>query len=96
MALWELFHRWQTRDHPENMLTEAEATEHVRRYAEAHQLDFLPPISIHLERREMKPGERDSGFRFLYIMVLGTRIPMPTAEVDAVTGEVVRWRTLPR
>ena len=78
------------------MLTEAEAIQRVRHYAEAKQYDFYEPVSVHLERRELQPGNRKAGFRFVYVMVLGTLIPMPTVEVDAIDGQVLLWQSFPR
>jgi hypothetical protein len=96
LKLAELWRRWQTSGDPEHMLTKAEATERVRQYAEAHQLEFLKPVSIQLERRELKPGDRKAGFHLVYVMTLGTTIPMPKVEVDASDGTVIMWRSFSR
>jgi hypothetical protein len=92
----ELWRRWQTSDHPEHMLTEAEAIERVRQYAEANRRRFHEPISIHLARRPLEPGKPKAGFRFVYVMALGTYRPIPFVEVDASDGKVLAWRSLPQ
>ncbi len=91
MKLAELWRSWQTRGYPEHMLTKAEAIERVRQYAEANGRDFRDPFSVHIERRMLDPENRKAGFRFVYALWLGTDIPMPIVEVDAITGEVLRW-----
>jgi hypothetical protein len=96
LKLGELWRRWQTRDYPEHMLTEAEAIERVRQYAEANGRRFHEPISVHLERRVLEPGNRKAGFRIVYVMALGTYRPVPFVEVDASDGKVLAWRSLPR
>ncbi len=74
------------------MLTEAEAIERVRQYAEANGRTFYKPVNVRVERRESEPGNRKAGFRFAYVMVLGTTIPMPTVEVDSADGRILAWR----
>jgi hypothetical protein len=96
LKLGELWRRWQTRDHPEHMLSEAEAIECVRQYAEANGRDFREPLDVRLERRLLEPGNRKAGFRVVYVMALGTWRPMPFVEVDASDGKVLAWRSLSR
>lgn len=78
------------------MLTESEAIERVRQYAEANGRDFREPVSIRQEWRALEPGNRKAGFRLVYVMALGTVIPVPFVEVDAVDGTVLAWRSLSR
>ncbi|WP_158823690.1 hypothetical protein [Granulicella sp. S156] len=96
MKLGELWRRWQTRDHPEHMLTEAEAIERVRQYAEANGRGFREPVSIRLEWRALEPGNRKAGFRLVYVIALGTLRPVPFVEVDVIDGKVLAWRSLSR
>jgi hypothetical protein len=75
---------------------EAEAIERVRQYAEANGRGFYEPVSVRLERRPLEPRKPKAGFRFVYVMALGTCRPMPFVEVDASDGKVLAWRSLPR
>ena len=92
MKLGELWRRWQTRGYPENMITEVEAIDRARQYAEANERTFHKPIEVLLEQRPVDPGNRNAGFRHVYVITLGTSIPMPRVEVNAVSGEVLAWR----
>jgi hypothetical protein len=96
LKLGEMWRRWQMRDCPEHMLTKAEAIEHVRQYAEANGHTFDEPFSVRLERQALDPTNRKAGFRFVYVMALGTCIPMPIVEVDVSDGKVLVWRRSPR
>ena len=89
---------WIGEDWPEPpaILTEAEATERVRAYAEANGYTFHEPIEVRRERRPVDAGDAKSGQRFVYVMALGTNIPMPFVEVDATDGTVIAWRSLSR
>jgi hypothetical protein len=79
------------------MLTEAEAIERARAYAEANGHDFPRAVDVRLERRRMQDGTGPkAGFQFVYVLVLGTTIPMPRVEVDAIEGKVLAWRRPPR
>ena len=78
------------------MLTEAEAVERVQQYAEANGRGFREPVDIRLEWRALEPGNRKAGFRLVYVIALGTVIPVPFVEVDVIDGKVLAWRSLPR
>jgi hypothetical protein len=96
LKLGELWRRWQTRDYPEHMLTKAEAIERVRQYAEANGRMFLEPSDVCIERRLINREDRKAGFRHVFVIALGTSIPVPYVEVDAVSGEILAWRSLSR
>jgi hypothetical protein len=96
LKLGELWRRWQTRNHPEHMLTAAEAIECVRQYAEANGRDFREPLDVRLEWRALEPGNRKAGSHLVYVIPLGTSIPIPFVEVDASDGKVIAWRSLSR
>jgi hypothetical protein len=96
LKLGELWRRWQTRNYPEPMLTEAEAIERVRQYAEANGCDFGEPLSVRLEWRALEPGNWKAGSHLVYVIPLGTSIPIPFVEVDASDGKVLAWRSLSR
>ena len=90
MKLGDLWRRWQTRGYPEHMLTEAEAIERVRQYAEANGRSFYEAGECSRGEagiRSQETGRRASAL--LYVMVLGTTIPMPTVEVDSTDGRVL-------
>ena len=78
------------------MLTENEAIECVRQYAEANGRGFSKSSDVRLEGRLLDPENRKAGSRYVYVISLGTSIPVPSVEVDAVEGRVLLWRSLSR
>ncbi|MBE7180408.1 MAG: hypothetical protein INR71_04210 [Terriglobus roseus] len=74
------------------MISKADAVERVRQYAAANGLRFSEPVGIRTESRPRDLQRPQSGKRTVYTMALGTTIPMPFVEVDAVDGTVLAWR----
>ena len=74
---------------PEGMLTEAEAVERARSYAQANGLHFPEPIEIRVKAQAAANGQTE--VRHVYSITLGSNIPMPVVEVDGHTGMVLRW-----
>lgn len=80
---------------PEPTLTKAEAVERVRTYAEANRKRFNEPLEV--RQQWGIEGTGDARRRFpVYVVVIGGYRPMPMVEVDALTGEIRAWRSLPR
>lgn len=59
------------------MLTEAEAIECARLYAEQHGDTFRTPVSVALQRQLCDPRNQAAGHQHVYVLALGTRRPIP-------------------
>ena len=84
------------RPKPPAILTEAEATERVRTYASANGHHLEEPAGIQLKRQLRNPESPQAGYRYVYVLALGTKRPVPFVDVDASDGTVLAWRSLPR
>lgn len=84
----------EDRPRPPAILTEAEAVDRARAYALAEGRDFSKPISIELKRLRRDDNNPQEGYHYVYLIALGSDIPMPFVEVAASDGTILAWRTL--
>lgn len=80
------------------VISKEEAIAKVREYAAANGLRFEEPGGVKLRLDEMKNAGDDGkpAERYVYHMYVGVRKGAPKVEVDAITGVVLAWRSLPR
>jgi hypothetical protein len=86
----------EERPSPPEILSAAEAVERAREYALTNGHPFRPPADVTLKRLQLKVESNATGRRWVYTFALGTSRPVPFVDVDAQTGEVLAWRSLPR
>ena len=84
----------EDRPKPPTILTEAEAVERVRAYASANGYSFKEASDIQLKRQLRNQEDPHAGFHYVYIVALGTDIPVPFVDVAASDGAILAWRSL--
>ena len=87
---------WQKNtDEAKAVLTKEEAIRRARAHAESEGGPFDEPYEVYLERRteEVPQGKEQIP---IYVITSAARIPVSVIEVDAVSGEILKWKTFPR
>lgn len=77
------------------VLTKEEAIHRAREHAQSGGGHFEEPYEVSLEGRT-RQAPQGAGRQPVYIVTSVAYIPVSIIEVDAVSGEILKWQTFPR